>query len=59
MSEFMGRFSQTERPPTPDAAPPPQAPARVTGSDVLAVEDLAKSYRAICDQLGKVIVGQE
>lgn len=62
MSEFKGRFSQPDQSQTPDtpAAPlMPQPLAHVTGSDVTAVEDLAKSYRAICDQLAKVIVGQQ
>ena len=62
MSEFMGRFSQPDRPQTPESPTPqltPQALTHVTGSDVTAVEDLAKSYRAICDQLAKVIVGQQ
>ncbi len=48
--------SQTTPPPTPQ---PTAAAQRVTGSDVAAVEDLAKCYRTLCDQLSKVIVGQQ
>ncbi len=32
--------------------------ANVTGSDLQAVEELARAYRNMCEQLGKVIVGQ-
>ncbi|NNM87088.1 MAG: hypothetical protein HKL95_01050, partial [Phycisphaerae bacterium] len=39
---------------------PPSMAGRpnVTGSDLQAVEELARAYRNMCEQLGKVIVGQ-
>ncbi len=38
--------------------PPASAPAPNTGSDLHAVEQLNRAYKAMADQLGKVIVGQ-
>jgi len=44
--------------PVPQPQQPPGVP-RVTSSDVQAVADLGKAYQVICQQLSRVIVGQQ
>ena len=72
MSQFMGSFSDesdgviplAEEAQAPAAVPPSPQPVavpaanRVIASDVQTVEQLARAYQAITEQLGKYIVGQ-
>ncbi len=72
MSNFLGSFSEDalaapgQAPPAPGAAVTPAGAAtgfvargaHVAVSDVQAVEKLAQAYRTMCEQLGKIIVGQ-
>jgi MoxR-like ATPase len=51
-----------QQPSPPVPVPQPQSPPgipRVAASDIQAVADLAKAYQAMCQQLSRVIVGQQ